>query len=61
MIEAPEYVTPTQRKLHDQYQRIHERFFPSPPVFAKPPEIVAVVEPEKPPPPCKISWPANYA
>lgn len=65
MIEAPELITATQRKLHDRWIESHRKFFPSPPVFSKPqaklvdpPVVAPVIEPETPTPkPIKRSGP----
>jgi Bacterial dnaA protein helix-turn-helix len=46
MIEAAEFATPTQRRLHDHYEQIHLKFFPKPPVFPK----LIVKSPSIPPP-----------
>lgn len=49
MIEAIEYVTPTQRKLHEEYKAIHRRFFPSAPPPIKPKLTVTAEPPPKQP------------
>lgn len=36
MIEAPEIITTTQRKLHDQHRVRHKKFFPNPPPVKSP-------------------------
>lgn len=48
MIEAPEYVTPTQLKLYHRYRDIHDKFFPPVPPRPQPKTVQAQLEQPKP-------------